>query len=111
MFQSADAGHRRLVTSALTLLEVLVLPLRAGHADLAARYEAILTGSRGLTLIAIDRAQLRAAAQLRALTHIRTPNALQLAAALSADATAFVTNDRRLPNLPGLPILQLADVA
>jgi predicted nucleic acid-binding protein len=64
---------------------------------------------RGVRLIGIDRSQLRAAAQLRALHRIRTPDALQLAAALSARCTAFVTNDRRLPEIPGLRILQLRD--
>jgi predicted nucleic acid-binding protein len=93
------------------LLEVLVMPLRTGDAALAERSEAILSNSRGLTLVAIDHDQLRAATQLRAVTHVRTPDALQLAAALSHRAAAFLTNDRRLPDLPGLPILQLADLA
>ncbi len=39
---------------------------------------------------------------------VRTPDALQLAAAHSVSCTAFVTNDRRLPSSPGLKILQLS---
>jgi predicted nucleic acid-binding protein len=111
LFRSADAGGRRIVTSALTLLEVLVIPFRTGRLDLAARYEAILTGSRGLTLVDIDRPHLRAAAQLRASRRVRTPDALQLVTALNQRCTAFVTNDRRLPDIPGLAIVQLSDVA
>ena len=111
LFHDADTGERLLITSALTLLEVLVGPLRSGNGELAARYEAILTRSPGLTLVEIDHTQLRSAAQLRALTNIRTPDALQLAAALNQRAAALVTNDRRLPEIPGLPIVQLADVA
>jgi predicted nucleic acid-binding protein len=50
------------------------------------------------------------AAQLRAVhPSVRTPDALQLAAALSAGCSAFVTNDRDLPALPGLRILKLRD--
>jgi predicted nucleic acid-binding protein len=52
---------------------------------------------------------LRAAAQLRAVTGIKTPDALQIAAALSAGCKAFVTHDRRIPAIPGLRILQIAD--
>jgi predicted nucleic acid-binding protein len=52
---------------------------------------------------------LRAAAQLRAALSIKTPDALQVAAALSVNATAYVTNDRKLPPVPGLSVLQLAD--
>jgi len=57
----------------------------------------------------LDRAVLRAAAQLRAVTSVRTPDALQLAAALVERCTAFVTNDRKLPALHGLPISQIGD--
>lgn len=109
IFERLDRGELEATTSALTLLEVLVVPFRAGDLDLAERYERLLTHGRGLRLVDLDRAQLRAAAQLRALHAVRTPDALQLVAALSMRCTAFLTNDRRLPELPGLPVLQLAD--
>ncbi len=107
LFAEVADGEREIVTSALTLLEVMVVPFRVGDAALAARYEALLTRSRGLHLVDIDRDQLRAAAQLRARYGVRTPDALQLAAALQERCSAFITNDRRLPALPGLRIVQL----
>ena len=107
LFQDADTGNRELVTSAVTLLEVLVVPYRASDHTLAERYEALLTRSRGVRLIDLTRDQLLSAAQLRAATGVRTPDALQMAAALSARCTAFITNDRRLPSVPGLRIIQL----
>jgi predicted nucleic acid-binding protein len=62
----------------------------------------------GVRLVEIGRGELRMAAQLRAVhPSVRTPDALQLAAALSAGCSAFVTNDRDLPALPGLRILKL----
>ena len=109
LFDAVAAGQREIVTSALTLLEVLVVPFRAGDAILAARYEALLTRSRGVRLVDIVLAQLRAAAQLRARHAVRTPDALQLAAALSERCPAFPTDDRRLPSVPGLRIVQLDD--
>ena len=108
LFKEADQGKRELITSALTLLEVLVVPYRAGHRLLAEQYEALLTRSRGIRLIELSRDQLRAAAQLRAATSVKTPDALQLVAAISAGCTTFLTNDRRLPPVPGLRILELA---
>lgn len=108
LFASADAGELDLVTSEVTLLEVLVAPYRTGALALAERYEALLTRSRGVRMVALDRSLLRAAAQLRARHGIRTPDALQLGAALAAGCTAFLTNDRRLPDLPGLRIVQLS---
>jgi predicted nucleic acid-binding protein len=66
LFEGADEGKRDLVTSALTLLEVLVVPYRAGNRHLAHRYELLLTRSRGVRMVELTRDQLRAAAQLRA---------------------------------------------
>jgi predicted nucleic acid-binding protein len=108
LFREVDAGRRELVTSALTLLEVLVIPYRSGDQLLAERYEALLTQSRGLRMAEISREHLRAAAQLRAVTGIKTPDSLQLVAALAAGCSTFLTNDRHLPKLPGLRILQLS---
>lgn len=59
-----------MLTSALTLLEVPLVPYRAGNRQLAEQYEALL--------------QLRAAAQLRAASGAKMPDALQLVAALGA---------------------------
>jgi predicted nucleic acid-binding protein len=108
IFEDVAAGRREVVTSTLTLLEVLVVPYRAGNLDLASRCEAYLSRSRGVRLVDVDRSQLRTAAQLRELhPSVRTPDALQLAAALSAGCSAFVTNDRDLPAVPGLDVLKL----
>ena len=107
LFREADEGRKELVTSALTLLEVLVVPFRSGDRVLADRYEALLTQSRGVRVADISRDHLRAAAQLRATTRVKTADALQMVAALAAGCTAFLTNDRDLPTIPGLRILQL----
>src|SRR4051812_3395587 len=48
LFQLAAHGSRHLVTSTLTLMELLVVPYRAGNQPLADQYEALLTRSRGL---------------------------------------------------------------
>jgi predicted nucleic acid-binding protein len=111
LFREADEGKRDLVTSALTLLEVLVVPYRAGSRSLAERYEALLTRGRGVRLVGLSHDQLRAAAQLRAVTGVKTPDALQLVAAIGTGCTTFVTNDRRLPAVPGLRVLELASYA
>ena len=63
LFKQADQGRRQLVPSAVTVLGVLVVPYRAGHRQLAARYEALLTRSRGVRLFDVTRDQVRAAAQ------------------------------------------------
>jgi predicted nucleic acid-binding protein len=62
-----------------------------------------------LLLVDVSREQLRAAAQLRVTTRMKTPEALKLAAALSSGCSAFLTNDRRIPAIAGTRVLQLAD--
>ena len=66
-----------------------------------------------LTLLEVlaVRDQPRAAAGLRATLSLKTPDALQVVAAASGGCSAFITNDHRLPKLPGLRILHLSDYA
>ncbi len=109
LFRAVDAGRLHAVTSAVTLLETLVVPYRRSDTSLARRYEELLTRSRGLLLVDLERPLIRAAAQLRAVSGLRTPDALQLTAALSHACTAFLTNDRDFPGLGGLNVLLLED--
>ena len=107
VFAAITAGTLAGATSALTLLETLVQPHRVGNAPLAEQYEAILTRSRGLRLEEISRAVLRTAAHLRALSGIKTPDAIQLATAMIAKCPVYLTNDRDLPAIAGIRILQV----
>jgi predicted nucleic acid-binding protein len=107
LFEAIDHGALPAAVSALTLMEVLVVPYRNGNAALADRYEAFLTNSRGLRFINIDSSLLKSAAQLRATTRLKPPDAIQVAAAIAGDCRAFLTNDRKITSLPGLNVLQL----
>ena len=57
-------------------------------------------------MIEIDRPLLRHAAQLRAVSGVKTPDALQLAAGMIAGCKVFLTHDRDLPSIGGLDVLQ-----
>jgi predicted nucleic acid-binding protein len=61
--------------------------------------------------VAVDDTIARIAAELRARYGIRTADAVQLSAALSARATAFITNDARLRRVAELDVVILADYA
>jgi len=109
IFAALDKQQLTGVSSTITLFETLVVPIRAGNLSLAEQYEALLGNSRGLRLIDLDRPLIRLAAQIRALEGLKTPDALQVVAALRAGCTAFVTNDRKIPAVGGLQVLQLRD--
>ena len=93
-FEAMDRGDFTVVTSSVTLLEVLVHPLRSSNKELAAEYRDILLNSRLITL-EVSNAIAEQAAQLRAVHNLRTPDAIQISAALSVGATHFFTNDVR----------------
>jgi predicted nucleic acid-binding protein len=109
VFSAVASARLPAITSGVTLLETLVIPYRSGNTELAARYEDLLTKSRGIRFVDLDRRLLRSAAHLRALFAVRTPDALQLAAALSGGCSAYLTNDRSLPRIPGIEIFQVSD--
>jgi len=96
LFDAIHRGNARAMTSVLTLLEVLVQPLRSARLDLAHEYRRILTGSTGITLFPIDADICELSAKLRSNYHwIRTPDAIQVATALRNGAELIVTNDER----------------
>ena len=107
LFEAIDHGTVLAATSGLSLMEVLVIPYRTGNFSLADRYEALLTRSRGLRYVEINRPLLKAAARLRAAFRLKPPDAIQAAAAMVANCQAFVTNDKRIPAMPGLKVVQL----
>ena len=106
-FEAVDRGEFQVVTSVLTLTEVLVHPLRRGDHRLAYEYRQILLQARQVTTVPISEAIAEEAAVLRGKHGLRTPDASQLATAIRSGASSFLTNDTRLPNLSGLKILVL----
>jgi predicted nucleic acid-binding protein len=108
-FEAVERGEVTAVTSTVTLLEVLVHPFRNNNNELATEYRDILLHSKVITSD-VSAPIAEAAAQLRSRHNIRTPDAIQIAAAMHAGATHFLTNDARLPAIPSLTILVLDDV-
>jgi predicted nucleic acid-binding protein len=106
-FEALAGGRLRAVTSIITLLEVLVLPLKQNNLKLAQQYRNILLNTEGLSIENITPVIAESAAKLRSHHILRTPDALQLATALQCKASVFLTNDMRLPSLPSLPVLTL----
>ena len=105
-FEAMDRGDFTVVTSTVTLLEVLVHPLRSNNTALAAEYRDILLNSKLMTT-QISGSIAEEAARLRAVYNISTPDAIQISVSLNAGATHFFTNDIRLPEIPSLRILTL----
>ena len=82
-----------LCSSYLALMECLVKPLQNSNLSLVSAYEAYF---QTLILISSPRKAFRLAAEIRAYTNLRTPDALHLAYAAAGRCEVFLTGDRRL---------------
>lgn len=98
------------VSSVITLTEVLIHPLRLGNKRLEQEYRDILLHSGGFRLLSITSQIAEAAAELRARYNLRTPDALHVAAAVDAGCDAFLSNDADLQRIKEIPILVLDEL-
>ena len=98
-----------LLTSALTLGEVLVKPIEEGDETLMRRYEHAI--GAGATVLPFDDHAARRFANIRRDRSIKAPDAIQLACAAAADVDLFVTNDDRLSrkHVRGIQFIQSLD--
>jgi len=109
VFIEIDSGNIEAVTSTITLLEVLVHPLRTGNEALADKYREILLSSEGLTTFEIFHQVSEMASRLRAKYSIRTPDAIQIAVGILYHATKFLTNDPNLKKVSDIKVLVVED--
>jgi predicted nucleic acid-binding protein len=92
MLQRGD----QLLTSTLTIGEVLVKPTTMGDYALCDHYQKILRSSA--LIIPFDENAGRRYAQVRSKTSVKGPDAVQLACASQAGVDLFITNDDHLKN-------------
>ncbi len=105
-FETVDKEEVNVVTSTITLTEVLVHPLRSQNVDLAAEYREILLNSN-ITTLDISSQIAEYGALLRSQYNLRTPDALQIDTAIKSGAGFFLTNDTKLPKIPTIDYLIL----
>lgn len=109
LWQAAKAKTIEMVSSDLVLMETLIGPLKSGDSTLANSYEQLFQQPQ-TQLIPITHSILREAAQLRATTKLRTPDAIHAATGQHLSCVQFVTNDVGFRAVPGLPIVILDDL-
>jgi predicted nucleic acid-binding protein len=104
-----QAQEIELISSELILMEVLVVPLRNNNNSLVSDYEQLLLNSP-MQLIPINRSILRSAANLRAKTSLKTPDAIHATTAMAVNCDLFITNDKGFRNLSNLSVVILSEV-
>jgi len=97
-------------TSVLTLSEVLPKPVETGNDELVEKFKTYLKSGSNLTLLPIGEAIGETAGVLRGkYPYLKTVDAVQIAAALDAEADAFLTNDKKLSGIKEIKIIVLSD--
>lgn len=108
IFEARDQGKIQLVTSSITLVEVLA------RAQTPTQESQLLnTIRRYFDIIPVSDQTGVDAGRIRQGSHVRTPDALEMATATTTGATLFITNDEQLIRTPlqGSQALYLKDLA
>ena len=108
--QAFQSGNLTAYSSVITLAEVLGKPIQAGKEALARRFANFLRQGKNFDLVEISADIAERAGRLRGkYAGLKTVDSIQLAAALTVSAEAFLTNDGRLKQITEIKILVLKD--
>lgn len=104
-----EAGRADAATASVTLTEVLARSAAAGDTEAFERLDGDLWALGGITVVPMDR---RIAVEAtRARGEGRTlADAIHMATAKLSEATAFITNDRRIQGRDGVEVVLLSDI-
>jgi predicted nucleic acid-binding protein len=108
--QKMLARQDDLLTSWLTVAEVLTKPTETGNTVLEKSYlNFFLSGA--VDLVAFEAEAAKRYAEIRSRERVRPPDAIQLACAAAARTDLLVTNDSRLSGLVVRGITFITDIA
>ena len=96
IFNKTAEGTVQVVTSVITLIEVLAKPYKFGQDDIVDVYKDFFSNSKGFSVMSIDTGIAELTAKIRAEFGFKVPDALQLAIFEHYDCEYFVTNDKQL---------------
>lgn len=110
LLRALTDGEIVAVTSELTVAEVLVKPKRDKNTKLEEAYQRFLRPTESLHTSPVTRELLEAAADIRANTTLKLPDAIHVATAIGEQCDSFLTNDVRFTTATGLSIMLLSQL-
>lgn len=110
LVDAVESGMSGATISALGLAEILSGPARAGDLAAMERYDDEIREIPGLSVESIGPDLAADAAVIRGARGMSLADAIHLASARAAGATAFVTNDRRIRGSAKLEVVYLDDL-
>jgi len=110
IFESLEKGNFNGITSILTLLEILVKPKKENNLLLTERYKLLFETFPNLQVKELNENIADIASSLRANYNVNTPDAIQIATSLEAQADIFITNDASLKKVTEIKVLLLSEM-
>jgi predicted nucleic acid-binding protein len=110
LFLANSKGKFLFQTSVITLLEVLVHPMRHNENHLVEQYQNILCNSPTINIFELNIEIAKRAAVFRAKYGLKTPDSIQVTTAIYASAEFFLTNDIRLKAVKEIETLVLDEL-
>jgi len=101
-------GEISAVTSDLTVAEVLVKPKRDANRKLEEAYRHFLLPTESFRNSAVSREILEAAADIRANSALKLPDAIHFASAINSRCDSFLTNDDGFEGMTGIKVVMLS---
>lgn len=111
LLDAIEAGRFRGVIAAVGVAEVCAGPARRGDLAMLERYAEEIGSMPGMRIQPVTAEVAMDAAVIRGMREISLADAMHLASARAAGATAFVTNDRRLRGSSKLDVIYLDALA
>ncbi len=111
LLKAMNSGEIVAVTSELTLAETLVKPLKDQNTTNQQAYRMFLAPTSAFEIVPISRNILEAAAQWRATSKLKLPDAIHLATCLSEQCDSLLTNDDAFKSLILAQVKMLSDVS
>ena len=107
-FDMVGDGKCSVVTLIISLLEGLVMPIRNNDVELVRGFRDFFYHTHHIKTIEVTSEIAEESARIRAsYTTIKTPDAIQIATAISSGASVFLTNDLQLASIPDSEVLVL----
>ncbi|HZK41012.1 MAG TPA: PIN domain-containing protein [Atribacterota bacterium] len=110
IFENLEKGNFNAITSILTLLEILVKPKRENNLILTERYKILFETFPNLQVKTLNENIADVTSSLRANYNINTPDAIQVATTLEAQADIFITNDASLKKITEIKVMLLSEM-
>ena len=107
VFEAIEGRRCRAVVSVISLMEVLVMPLRKGEARLASMYRSVFESMPNLSMVDVTPAVAEKAASIRADFNLSTPDSILMATTEENGGDLFITNEPRLKRVENIEVAVL----